>query len=121
MDEDYLDLERSMSSLDLGSVGGQGKGIGEKVEEKYEEPIRKNTIPPQYSKEISRYQPSTTEKTRAMKDALDGVREFTHEPKSCKNGKINSKVMREMWDYEDNMLGIGKRKRRLKFYSKRVS
>ena len=39
------------------------------------------------------------------------VREFTNEPSSSKNGKTNSKVMREMWDYEDNMVGVGKRKR----------
>ena len=36
-------------------------------------------FPPQYSKEISQYQPSNLERTRAMKDTLDTVREFTHD------------------------------------------
>ena len=46
----------------------------------------RNTIPPQYPREISWYQPSDLERIKAMEDALDVVRELTHKP----NGNINT-------------------------------
>ena len=46
-----------------------------------------------------------------MEDALDAVWEFTHEPNISKNGKINSQIMNEMWDYENGTIGPKKRKR----------
>ena len=45
-----------------------------------------------------------------MKDALDAVQEFTYELDTNKNGKINSYTMKEMWDYENGMMGSAKRK-----------
>ena len=64
-------------------------------------PIRGNTLPPQYSREISRYQPLGKERERAIKDALSVVRQFTSEGNLSKNGNINTTTMREMWDYEN--------------------
>ena len=66
-------------------------------------------ISPQYSKEISQYQPSVSERTRVMKDALDTVWEFTHNSDTNRDGKINSHTMKEMWDYENDIMGPGKR------------
>ena len=77
----------------------------------YVKPIGGDMIPPQYSKEISQYQPSDSERTRAMEDALDAVWKFTHEPNINKSEKINSHTMKEMWDYENGITGPEKRKR----------
>ena len=99
-DGDYVMLEGSMSSLHLESLKGSQEEKEPRILKEYIKPIRGDMLPPQYSKEISQYQPSVSERTRAMKDALDTVREFTHDPDTNKDGKINSHTMKEMWDYE---------------------
>ena len=73
-------------------------------------PIGGNTLPPQYSREISRYQPSDKENARAMKDALSAIRQFTSEGNLSKNGNLNTTTMREMWDYENQEPISGKTK-----------
>ena len=110
-DEDYVVLEDSMSSLHLEALEGSQKEEEPEITREYVKPIGGDTIPPQYSREISQYQPSDSERTKAMEDALDAVREFTHEPNTTKNGNINSHTMKEMWDYENGIMGQGKRKR----------
>ena len=72
----------------------------EEIKVQYVKPIGGNTLPPEYSKEISRYQPSEKERIRAMKDALSAVRQFTSEGNLDKNGNLNTTTMKEMWDYE---------------------
>ena len=72
----------------------------EEVKVKYVRPIGGNTLPPQYSKEISRYQPSEKERVKAIKDALSAVRQFTSEGNLSRNGNLNTTTMKEMWDYE---------------------
>ena len=72
----------------------------EEIKAQYVKPIGGNTLPPQYSKEISRYQPSEKERVRAMKDALSAVRQFTSEGNLSRNGNLNTTTMKEMWDYE---------------------
>ena len=72
----------------------------EEIKAQYVKPIGGNTLPPQYSKEISRYQPSEKERVRAMKDALSAVRQFTSEGNLGRNGNLNTTTMKEMWDYE---------------------
>ena len=89
-DEDYVMLEDSMSSLHLKSLEGSEEEKELEILREYVKPIGGDMIPPQYSKEISQYQPSDSERTRAMEDALDAVWEFTHEPDINKDGKINS-------------------------------
>ena len=71
-------------------------------------PIGGNTLPPQYSKEISRYQPSEKERVEAMKDALIAVRQFTSEGNLSRNGNLNTTTMKEMWDYESQEPFLGK-------------
>ena len=46
-----------------------------------------------------------------MENALEAVREFTNESNISRNGKLNSSTMKEMWDYENGMMGPEKRKR----------
>ena len=86
-EQDYLSLKGS-------------KSVSEEIKVQYVKPIRGNTLPPEYSKEISRYQPSEKERIRAMKDALSAVRQFTSEGNSGRNGNLNTTTMKEMWDYE---------------------
>ena len=66
-------LEVSMSSLHLESLRDSEEEKKPEITKEYIEPIGGSTIPPQYSKEISQYQPSDSERTRAMEDALDAV------------------------------------------------
>ena len=104
-------LEGSISSLYLESLEDCQEEKELKISKEYIKSIGGDTNPPQYFKEISQYQPSDLERTRAMKDALDAVWEFTHEPDINKDGKINSRTMKEMWDYENGTMGPEKRKR----------
>ena len=101
-DPDYLQIKGSRSTSDLGSE--------EEIKVQHVRPIGGNTIPPQYSREISRYQPSDKERIKAMKDALSAVRQFTSEGNLSKNGNINTTTMREMWDCENEEPSLGKNK-----------
>ena len=80
----------------------------EEIKVQYVKPIGGNTLPPQYSKEISRYQPSEKERVKAMKDALSAVRQFTSEGNLSRNGNLNTTTMKEMWDYESREPFLGK-------------
>ena len=80
----------------------------EEIKVQYVRPIGGNTLPPQYSKEISRYQPSEKERIKAMKDALSAVRQFTSEGNLSRNGNLNTTTMKEMWDYESWEPFLGK-------------
>ena len=65
-EQDYLSLKGSRPVSDLSN--------GEEIKVQHVKPIGGNTLPPQYSREISRYQPSEKERVKAMKDALSAVR-----------------------------------------------
>ena len=80
----------------------------EEIKVQYVKPIGENTLPPQYSKEISRYQASEKERVKAMKDALRAVRQFTSEGNLSRNGNLNTTTMKEMWDYESQEPFSGK-------------
>ena len=77
-EQDYLSLKGSRSVSDPNDE--------EEIKVQYVRPIGGNTLPPQYSKEISRYQPSEKERVKAMKDALSAVRQFTSEGNLSRNG-----------------------------------
>ena len=82
----------------------------EEIKVQHVKPIGGNTLPPYYSREISRYQPSDKERVKAMKDALSAVRQFTSDGDLSKNGNLNTTTMREMWDYESREPFSGKTK-----------
>ena len=88
----------------------RGWDDGEEIKVQHVRPIGGNTLPPQYSKEISRYQPSEKERVKAMKDALSAVRQFTSEGNLSRNGNLNTTTMKEMWDYESQETFSGKTK-----------
>ena len=69
-----------------------------------------NTLTPQYSREISRYQPSEKERVKGMKDALSAVRRFTSKGNLSRNGNLNTTTMKEMLDYESQEPFLGKTK-----------
>ena len=58
-EQDYLSLKGSKSVSDPKDE--------EEIKVQYVKPIGGNTLPPQYSKEINRYQPSEKERVRAIK------------------------------------------------------
>ena len=99
-EQDYLSLKGSKSVSDPNNE--------EEIKVQYVKPIGGNTLPPQYSKEISRYQPSKKEGVKAMKDALSTVRQFTSEGNLSQNGNLNTTTMKEMWDYESREPFSGK-------------
>ena len=99
-EQDYLSLKESKPVPDPIKE--------EEIKVQYVTPIGGNTLPPQYSKEISRYQPSEKERVRAMKDALSAVRQFTSEDNLGRNGNLNTTTMKEMWDYESREPFSGK-------------
>ena len=101
-EKDYLSLKGSRSVSDLNDE--------EEVKVQYVRPIGGNTLPPQYSKEISRYQPSEKERVKAMKDALSAVRQFTSEGNLSRNRNLNTTTMKDMWDYESQKPFLGKTK-----------
>ena len=99
-EQDYLSLKGSKSVSDPKDE--------EEIKIQYVKPIRGNTLPPQYSKEISRYQPSEKERVRAMKNALSVVRQFTSEGNLSRSGNLNTTTMKEMWGYESREPFSGK-------------
>ena len=80
----------------------------EEIKVQHIRPIGGNTLPSQYSNEISKYQPSKKERIKAMKDALSAVRQFTSEGNLSRNGNLNTATMKEMWDYESQEPFSGK-------------
>ena len=88
-EQDYLSLKGSKSVSDVNDE--------KEIKAQYVRPIGGNTLPPQYSKEISRYQPFEKERVKAMKDALSAVRQFTSEGNLSRNGNLNTTTMKEMW------------------------
>ena len=107
-EQDNLSLKGSKSVSDPNDE--------EEIKVQYVKPIGGNTLPPQYSKEISRYQPSETQRVKAMKDALSAARQFTSEGNLSRNGNLNTTTMKEMWDYESQEPFSGK----IKDVSKKV-
>ena len=99
-EQDYLSLKGSKSVSDPKDE--------EEIKVQYVKPIEGNTLPPQYSKEISRYKPSEKERVKAMKGALSAVRQFTSEGNLSRNGNLNITTIKEMWDYESQEPFSGK-------------
>ena len=106
--------EKEIDSLELEQPGGvpEVKEISkEKLDEKlreiidqpqYVEPIGKNTLPPHYSREISRYEPPKPVKQREREELIEKVKEMTSE--ETKGGKREESVEVDTdlsWDHED--------------------
>ena len=105
--------EKEIDSLELEQPEGvpEVKEISkEKLDEKlkeiidqpqYVEPIGKNTLPPHYSREISRYEPPKPVKQKEREDLIEKVKEMTGE--ETKGGKREKSVEVDTdlsWDHE---------------------
>ena len=78
--EEYEELEQPQGVPDVKPISKEE--LDEKIKEAWVTPkeaqnIGENTIPPQYSREISRYEPPIPVKEKEKEDILEKVREIT--------------------------------------------
>ena len=67
----------------------------------YVKPIRENTLPPYYSREMSRYEPPNPIKQKEREDLLEKVREMTSEESKGGKGEKSVEVDTDLsWDHE---------------------
>ena len=67
----------------------------------YVRPIGENTLPPYYSREISRYEPPNLIKQKEREDLLEKVREMTSEESKGGKGEKSVEVDTDLsWDHE---------------------
>ena len=105
--------EKGIDSLELEQPEGvpEVKEIPkEKLDEKfreiigppqYVEPIGKNTLPPHYSREISRYEPPRSVKDKEREELIEKVKEMTNEGmKGDKREKLVEVDTDLSWDHE---------------------
>ena len=80
--------------------------LNEKLKEiidqpQYVKPIGENTLPPYYSREISRYEPPNPIKQKEREDLLEKVREITSEESKGGKGEKSVEVDTDLsWDHE---------------------
>ena len=105
--------EKEIDSLELEQPKGvpEVKEISkEKLDEKlreiigqpqYVEPIGKNTLPPHYSREISRYEPPKPVKQREREELIEKVKEMTGEEMKGDKREKSVEVDTDLsWDHE---------------------
>ena len=101
---DSLELEQPEGVPEVKEISREK--LNEKLKEiidqpQYVEPIGKNTLPPHYSREISRYEPPKPVKQKEREDLIEKVKEMTGEEK--KGGKREKSVEVDTdlsWDHE---------------------
>ena len=100
----YEELEQPQGVPDVKPISK--KELDEKIKEalvipKKAQNIGENTIPPQYSREISRYEPPIPVREKEKKDLLEKVREITSgESKGSKDDKQAEGGTELSWDHE---------------------
>ena len=105
--------EREADSIELEQPEGVPKvreiskeKLNEKLNEiidqpQYVRPIGENTLPPYYSREISRYEPPNPIKQKEREDLLEKVREMTSEESKRSKGEKLMEVDTDLsWDHE---------------------
>ena len=101
---DYEELEQPQGVPDVKPISK--KELDEKIKEAWITPreaqnIGENTIPPQYSREISRYEPPIPVREKEKEDLLEMVRETTSgESKGSKDEKQAEGETDLSWDHE---------------------
>ena len=102
--EEYEELEQPQGIPDVKPI--YKKELDEKIKEALIKPkeaqhIGENTIPPQYLREISRYEPPIPVKEKEKEDLLEKVREITSgESKGSKDDKQAEGETELFWDHE---------------------
>ena len=100
----YEELEQPQGVPDVKPISKEE--LDEKIKEalvipKKAQNIGENTIPPQYSREISRYEPPIPVREKEKKDLLEKVREITSgESKGSKDDKQAEGGTELSWDHE---------------------
>ena len=99
--------EKEADSIELEQPEGVPKEkLNEKLKEiidqpQYVRPIGENTLPPYYSREMSRYEPPNPIKQREREDLLEKVREMTSEESKGGKGEKSVEVDTDLsWDHE---------------------
>ena len=101
---DSLELEQPEGVPEVKEISKEK--LSEKIKEiidqpQYVQPIGENTLPPHYSREISRYEPPNPIKQKERKDLIEKVKEMTSE--ESKGGKREKSVEVDTdlsWDHE---------------------
>ena len=101
---DFLELEQPEGVPEVKEISKEK--LNEKLKEiidqpQYVQPIGENTLPPYYSREISRYEPPNSIKQKERKDLIEKVKEMTSE--ESKGGKRENSVEVDTdlsWDHE---------------------
>ena len=101
---DSLELEQPEGVPEVKEISKEK--LNEKLKEiidqpQYVKPIGENTLPPYYSREMSRYEPPNPIKQKEREDLLEKVREITSE--ESKGGKGEKSVEEDTdlsWDHE---------------------
>ena len=102
--EEYEELEQPQGVPEGKPISK--KELDEKIKEalimpKKAQNIGENTIPPQYSREISRYEPPIPVKEKEKEDLLENIREITSgESKRSKDEKQAEGETELSWDHE---------------------
>ena len=102
--EEYEELEQPQGVPDVKPISKEE--LDQKIKEAWIIPkeaqnIGENTIPPQYSREISRYEPPIPIKEKEKEDLLEKVREMTsRESKGSKDEKQAEGETELSWDHE---------------------
>ena len=102
--EEYEELEQPQGVPDANPISK--KKLDEKIKEalitpKKAQNIGENTIPPQYSREISRYEPPIPVREKEKEDLLEKVREITSgESKGSKDERQAEGETDLSWDHE---------------------
>ena len=102
--EEYEELEQPQGVPYVKPISKEE--LDEKIKEAWITPkeaqtIGENTIPPQYSREISRYEPLITVREKEKEDLLEKVREITSgESKGSENEKQAEGETELSWDHE---------------------
>ena len=101
---DSLELEQPEEVPEVKEISKEK--LNEKIKEiinqpQYVKPIGENTLPPHYSREMSRYEPPNPVKQKEREDLIEKVREITSE--ESKGGKREKSVEVDTdlsWDHE---------------------
>ena len=102
--EEYEELEQPQGVTEVKPISKEE--LDRKIKEAWITPkeaqnIGENTIPPQYSREISRYEPPIPIKEKEKEDLLEKVREITSgESKGSKDEKQTEGETELSWDHE---------------------
>ena len=101
---DSLELEQPEAVPEVKEISKEK--LNEKLKEiidqpQYVKPIGENTLPPYYSREISRYEPPNPIKQKEREDLLEKVREMTSEESKGGKGEKSVEVDTDLsWDHE---------------------